>query len=159
MIKFMKGDLFKNLPTDKKTLIPHVNNNLGKWGAGFVLGLSSYDKKPEIEYKNWHKAIFLNNLPFKLGEVQIVKCNDNVTVANMIGQDGIVSYNNSVPIKYWALDKAMCTIRDQWITLQLDEIRCPFFGTGLAKGNKDIIQSLINKIWIDASIPVTIFEL
>jgi hypothetical protein len=77
----------------------------------------------------------------------------------MIGQDGIVSHNNPIPIKYWALDIAMGSIRDQWSTLQLDEIMCPFFGTGLARGNKEVIQSLINKIWIDAGIPVTIFEL
>jgi hypothetical protein len=80
----------------------------------------------------------------------------------MIGQRGVVNYkDNPVPVKYWAVAKCMKWIQEMILTkeIDIDEIRAPFFCTGLAQGRKDIIEILINEIWVDAGIPVTIYEL
>jgi hypothetical protein len=39
------------------------------------------------------------------------------------------------------------------------EIHAPKFGAGLACGNWDFIEELINECWIGRGIPVTIYEL
>jgi hypothetical protein len=156
MIK--KGDLFKHIHNNK-ILIPHVTNNSGKWGRGFVVSLSAYDKKPELEYRLWHKNGVWRDIKFNLGEVQIIECNSNVKIANMISQNDVKSFSNPIPLKYWALSKTMCHIRDNWNNFNLNEIWCPRFGSGLAGGKPDYIETLINEIWVDAGIPVTVFEL
>lgn len=181
MIKYIKGDLFASITADttSRILISHCVNNIGVMGSGFIIPLVKFNKAPRECYLDWfgipdHKEYIdykwnSSDLP-TLGECQIVACaaefgskrtKIKVGVANMIGQDGIVSEDNHTPVKYWALAKAMCFIRDNILNgkLKVDEIRAPKFASGLARGDWRIIEILIKEIWDDYKIPVTIFEL
>src|SRR5688572_20667955 len=110
MIKYVKGDLFANIPKNKDILVPHVCNDIGGWGSGFVVAVSKFDIEPEIEYRSWFKGEpFRNptsNRSFGLGETQIVKCG-NVQIANMVAQHNTISQGERVPIRYWALTRCM----------------------------------------------------
>ena len=168
MLKFEKGDLFKSIPSSntRKILIPHCMNTLGVAGAGFIKPLVHFSELPRDCYYDWHRKLYnyvtlKSSVPFGLGECQIVNCHNNVSVANMIGQEGTVSIDNPVPVKYWAVAKCMKWIQEMITTneIEIDEIRAPFFCTGLAQGRKDFIETLIKEIWVDVGIPVTIYEL
>jgi hypothetical protein len=113
-------------PTD--IIIPHICNDLGKWGAGFVLALSRRYPEPEAAYRHWFSSgsnhlPFLSEArhePFELGYTQFVPVvlpspnftsADNLAqaprlwVANMLAQHGVANRNRSrlpqqPPIRY-----------------------------------------------------------
>jgi hypothetical protein len=80
----------------------------------------------------------------------------------MVAQHSTIKKGEKVPIRYWALTRCMMYVAHKMqkgVDLYADEIWCPKFGAGLAKGNWDYIETLINEIWVDAGIPVTVFEI
>jgi len=67
-IKYIEKDLFEGIKDHKDCVIfiPHITNNIKKWGAGFVLPLAKH-------FPEARRAFFSLNNP-KLGEVQFVSC-------------------------------------------------------------------------------------
>ncbi len=160
-IKYVKGNLFDVVNHSSNVIIPHVCNNVGKWGAGFVLALSKQWPKelrqnsPEYMYTiNWK----CQQIPLPLCSAQYVRTSDDTVVVNMIAQNGIRHRKNPTPIDYSALEKCMDSIRMRYGNRNY-EIHAPKFGSGLAGGDWTVIEKLIEKIWIDGGIPVTIYEL
>ena len=147
--KKVVGDVTEPQREDKNegVIIPHVCNNLGIMGGGVALGLKR--KWPEVEelYKKTNC----------LGECSFVKVGDNIIVANMIAQNGLISKNNPKPIKYLALIDCMKLVKD-WAILDNSVIHCPKFGSLRAGGNFDFVLELIREIWIDNGINVIIYE-
>ena len=142
------------------SIIPHVCNNLGQWGKGFVLALNKRWSKPKTAYKDFCE----NNIKIPiLGKVCYAKIDNLFVVANMIAQNGIVSDSNPKPIKYRALANCMAEVVGyiQMVQAQTSNpvvIHCPKFGSDLAKGNWDFILELIEEIWIDKGIDVVIYN-
>lgn len=151
-IKYIKGDLFQNLPTDKNIVISHVCNNLGKIASGFVVPLIK--KWPKV------KEEYLKN--FKLGNVNFVEVEPNITVANMISQVGLIGINNKRPLKYDILVDCMKLVgwytKNHFLKGEEASIYAPKFGSLRSGGNWSFIEELINDIWITNDIKVTIFE-
>lgn len=169
-LSYVKGDLFASLPGNN-VLIPHVCNDIGGWGAGFVVAVSQYDRSPEEDYRTWFKGespqhICASNRSFGLSETQISAIGGGLNlayVANMVAQHKLSSKNGRVPIRYWALVRCMMYVQHS-LTKRKEfkdtkGIWCPKFGAGLAGGKWDVIETLIKEIWVDAGIPVTVFEL
>lgn len=153
MIKYVTGDLFDHVKNNPKNdyIIPHVCNNEGGWGAGFVIPLAKYFPKAQ---KNYKRLKYLD-----LGKCQFVENNvnyPNVVVANMIAQ---TLGNEPVRLKYYALSNAMQKVAKYSLEYNTFDIICPKFGSALAGGDWNIIETLINEIWIDVGIDVTVFEL
>jgi hypothetical protein len=150
MLTYRKGDLFDNLPESGTIIIPHIVNNIGAWGSGFVVPLGK--KFPAA------RSSYLEMPHHFLGDTQTIRCEINpnlvVYVANMCAQNGIVSKDNPKPISYSALVKCMGYVADIGKGCPLI---CPKFGSDRAKGNWSFIEELINEIWGDFD--VTIFEL
>lgn len=162
MIKYIKGDLFDHLFSDTnydKIIVPHIVNNIGVMGAGFVVPLAKHFPKNRSAYISNHKL-------FNLGEVMYYY-DKNVLIANMFAQDGISSRSsgnrklvNDKPIRYGAL--ALCM---NYIAYEINHtyryynvgIFAPKFGSGLAMGDWGIIEGLIDELWGDFD--VKIFEL
>lgn len=161
-------------------VVPHVCNDIGAWGSGFVVAVSKKYADPEKAYRLWYRdddyLQFGKHIPFALGEVQIVKGESGVFIANMIGQHKIIRTDGK-PIRYRHLANAMdkvgkfCKSYQKKIDDQLEAmdktpgsvpvvIRCPMFGSGLAGGNWEFIEELIKEIWIDQyEVPVTVCAL
>lgn len=155
MINYIQGDLFQHIKPN--IIIAHVCNNLGGFGKGFVVPLSKRYPFAKVAYLAWSRGGLATNLPFRLGETQWVhvdKGND-IWVANMVAQEG---FEPPRPLRYKYLIKCMQNVAD----LALDkekEILAPMFGSGLAGGNWEIIEELIDGLWVDKGIKVTIFQL
>lgn len=151
-------------------VIPHVCNDLGLWGAGFVLALTrAFGPVPEQSYLNWSKGKkdspaekkfikYSNKLGgFELGETQFVKVNTTLVIANMVGQQGVRTDSPRPPIRYGALGRCMRSVREVAKGAKA-EIHCPMFGSDLAGGKWEVISEMILEEWTDHGINVTVYE-
>lgn len=158
MINYHEGCLFEYIDTLEKCdiFIPHIVNNINKMGSGFVVPLFTRWPKVKSEY---HKKCdyYLKTLGFSpnymLGMIQPISVTDTIIVMNMFAQDGIISKSNPKPIKYFALDRCMKIIKNLVHECDIN-IVAPKFGAGLAGGDWNIIEEMINKHW--ANFHVTI---
>ncbi len=163
-IKYVKGNLFDLINHSSNVIIPHICNNVGKWGAGFVLALSKQWPKKLKEYSpEYVYGPGRSENHYGLGGVQYIQTLDGTTVVNMIAQCGTIGPKNRHPIKYDALDNCMKMIsthhRDYYGKEREYEIHAPMFGAGLAGGSWLVIEALIKEHWINRNIPVTIYQL
>lgn len=136
-IQIIKGDATEPVG-DAKKLIIHICNNLGRWGAGFVLGLNKKWKEPMAEYMNL-KA-------FTLGTVQYIQVTKDTTVVNMIAQRGINSKFEPFKrrVDYDVLRSCLVQIREKYPSSEYT-IHAPRIGCGLAGGSWDIVEKIINE--------------
>jgi O-acetyl-ADP-ribose deacetylase (regulator of RNase III) len=149
MITYIKGDATKPKGNGQKYIL-HICNNKGGWGRGFVLALSRKWKEPEEEYRAWHKAHRHSTWgDFTLGNIQVVKVSDGVSVINMIAQRGYGKFVNGVfvpPIDYAALESCLIKVKDFAKNKDVS-LHGPKFGSGLAAGNWNAIESIIDSVF------------
>lgn len=126
-----------------RKIIAHVCNDRGRWGKGFVMAIS--DKWPEAArvYRQWHKAGV--NEGFALGAVQLVELTPSLTLANMIGQNGIKTGSKGPPVRYDALEEALMAVGAHAV-LEGASIHMPRIGTGLAGGEWQKIENLLRNM-------------
>jgi hypothetical protein len=163
--RMVRGDLFDYVSKVPKlgnngssVIVPHVCNNIDLFGAGFAAELS---KHYPIVKENYH-LLGSNFLKNNLGYVQFVEVykdsvyDHRLIFANMIAQNGTINQKNPRPLNYLALIKCMTQI-NTFISKSFNidskiEIHAPRFGCGLAGGNWNFINDLIEDIWINKSV-------
>ena len=150
MIKYIKGDA-TSPSGDGRKIIAHVCNDIGGWGRGFVLSLSQRFPTAEHAYRRWAQEDVPpgqagSALPFKLGEVQLVKVDDvsEIYVANMIGQHGIFPDGGVPPIRYDSLEKCLRVVRACARVLNAS-VHMPRIGCGLAGGKWSEVEPIIER--------------
>ena len=153
-ILYIKGDATAPIGSGVK-VITHICNDIGGWGKGFVLALSKKWKMPEEAYRQWYKS----QEEFTLGAVQFVNVENELYVANMIGQQGIYKNTNGLPpIRYEAVRQ--CLKKVAWFAMeQKASIHMPRIGCGLAGGKWELIEQIIKEELIDKEIAVTVYDL
>lgn len=145
-IEYRIGDMFNQLPKDRLVVIPHIVNNLGAFGAGFVVHLAKNYPKSKESYLNW--ASGKQEIPkFDLGNTQPVKVDDRIIVCNMLAQKGVISPTNPKPIRYFALAKCLEKVNNI-CGVAGTEIHGPAFGSDLSGGDWRVISALIDEILI-----------
>jgi hypothetical protein len=163
-INYVRGNLFDYVHDYTKqgnrgcsVIVPHVCNNINAFGAGFAGALG--ERYPIVK-ENYHLlgSTFLKN---NLGYVQFVEVSRDNTYghklifANMIAQNGLISKTNTRPLNYWSLCKSMVNIayyiKTNFSTDNKVEIHAPKFGSGLAGGDWNFIEKLIEDIWFSYS--------
>jgi len=173
--KIITGNVFQPDCEGSLAVIPHIVNDIGAWGSGFVIGVTkNTGPKAEKVYKNWFESEpnkeegCYETGKFFLGEVQFVNIKPLLTIANMVGQSGTINKPSDIarpPIRYIALARAMCHVKDYMDTVnkleftdKTPEIHCPKFGSERAGGDWKIIEQMIFEIWVDQGFPVTVYE-
>ena len=152
-ITYKNGDATR---PKEPSLIIHVCNNAGTWGAGFVLALSAINKTPENDYREWAERKKLSTgTPFELGNIQLCAFGDHIVV-NMIAQDNIG--RSAPPVRYDALRECLEQVTQVAIKTGLPVVG-PRFGAGIGGGQWVIIEDIINDTLIAHDIPVTIYTL
>ena len=158
-INYITGDATKPLLTDKENgILVHCCNDIGSWGAGFVLALSKRWSAPEAAYRAWSKGGGQGNEPFKLGQVQFVSVEQNLWVANLIGQHGVGKRSGVSPIRYEAIREGLKHVTTFAIEHNAG-IHMPRLGSGLAGGDWHIISQIISEELVDRYIKVTVYDL
>ena len=153
-IKYIKGDATAPQAKGVK-IIAHICNNLGGWGKGFVLSISKRWELPEQEYRKWHRNRSKND--FELGNIQLIQVQNYIYVVNMIGQQGMKTGSNGVPIRYEAVKKCLEKLAKEADALNAS-VHMPRIGCGLAGGKWEKIEPLIQETLIKNNIATTIYD-
>ena|ERR1041385_5958025 len=154
-IKYVKGDA--TAPQgDGMKIVAHVDNDVGGWGRGFVLAVSKRWKQAEIAYREWYKN--RQNNDFALGAVQFVHVQDDVYIANMIGQHGVYEADGIPPIRYNAIRECLKKVYT-FAKEHNASIHSPRFGAGLAGGKWEEIEKIIAEELVGRGVEVTIYDL
>lgn len=141
----------------------HICNNLGGWGAGFVLALSKRWSEPERQYRKWFRDGDSQRFEvFALGNVGWAMVEPGLWVANMIAQTGYGksgSHQHKTeeeeadlpPIRYEALRTCLFKVAES-ARIKGSTIHAPRIGCGLAGGSWDKIEPLIQETMPDLQI-------
>ena len=146
-IKYVVGDATAPQGEDRK-IICHICNDLGAWGAGFVLALSKKWRYPEDYYRA--------RQTYPLGDVDILSVESDVFVANMIAQHGIRPDSKGVPpVRYDALKQALSKVNV--VAEQIGAtLHMPRIGCGLAGGEWEEVEKVINEV---VTVNVVVYDL
>lgn len=148
-IKYVIGDATKP-KGDGKKIICHICNNIGAWGAGFVLALSARWDEPEDAYRSMPEEERV------LGNVMIVPVEEDILVANMIAQHAIYPDTNGLPpIRYNAVRKCLTAVNSLAEEIGAT-LHMPRIGCGLAGGRWEDIEQIINDT---VTVNVTVYDL
>ena len=153
-LHFVTGDA-THPQIDGPKVIAHVCNDIGGWGKGFVLALSRRWSEPEKAYRAWAKG---EGAPFALGEVQFVEVKPQVWVANMVGQHGIRSTKAGPPIRYDAVATALKKLAS-FASGRNASVHMPRIGCGLAGGEWERIEGIINATLVPRFVSVYVYDL
>lgn len=144
---------------NKRTIIAHVVNDIGAFGAGFSGAL-------ELAYPG--TRAFYQTRVGKLHQGQNIlhSPNRNVIICHMIAQSGIRGRNNPVPLRYGSLHEGLYQLvhavnRFNSEGHKIDIIQMPCIGSGLAGGDWDRILGIINEttIELDHNVEVVVCHL
>jgi len=137
-IKYIRGDATRPVGEGTK-IIAHCCNDIGAWGAGFVMAISRRWPEPKKEYKRFVKH------GCGLGDVLYVKCEEDIWVANIIGQKGIHKRGNQVPIRYGAIRKGFISLKKHALKRNATVHIPDMIGCGLAGGSRQEMIKIINE--------------
>ena len=157
-IHYLIGDATNPATIKGNKIIAHVCNDVGGWGAGFVLAVSKRWKLPEICYREWSN----NCETFHLGNTQFVKLEltgDSIVVANMIAQSGIINKNNPHPLNYKALRATLTTVGLYAQKINACVVIPDMIGCGLAGGIKGHVEDIIEHTLIAMGVDVYAYRL
>lgn len=151
-LNYLKGDATQPAGTGPR-VVPHICNDVGGWGAGFVVALSRRWKEPEQAYRR-----LIGRPGLYLGAVQTVEVEPKLWVANMVAQHGIGRRpDGSPPIRYGALRNCLAKVA-LFAQQHNASIHAPKFGAGLAGGDWDIIEQIIREELVALGLNVTVYE-
>lgn len=134
----------------KPTLIIHVCNNKGAWGAGFVLALENKWPEAGQRYKKYIKEYGTD----ALGSVYFVEVEKDVWVGNMIAQ---TLEGKERELDYEALYKCLEQVEKFAYKNDLC-IQCPQFGAGLAGADWIVVEAMLQSVFGKSDINVTWYE-
>lgn len=159
-------------PSGKGTrVIVHCVNDIGRWGAGFVVAVSKKWPIAEDAYREWarlkhpefldrhYNSKVVTSGSFLLGEVQIIEVEPGLYVANLIGQHGIrQGYDTRPPIRYEAISKGLGKVYT-WAKDNNASVHMPRMGAGLAGGSWAKIEGVVKTVLCEQGIRVTVYSL
>ncbi len=159
MLTNMIGDV-TSPQTNNPCIVPHIVNDVGLWGSGVVIAVSNKWPEPRRSYLSKIKECRL-----KLGDVDFVQVEDDICIANMVGQKGVSDVHITMgdkttvipPIKYSSLQECMYRVAGFALEHKL-EIHAPWFGTLRAGGEKSIIETMIDDVWCNSGLNVFMYE-
>jgi O-acetyl-ADP-ribose deacetylase (regulator of RNase III) len=156
LINYVIGDATRP-QGDGQKIVAHVCNNIGKWGAGFSGAVTKRSALPESAFRqlyvDYREGKY--NISSLLGVVQVITISEDVSVANMIAQNGVVGRNNPKPIRYDALNEALRRLNS--LVADTDaSVHMPRIGCGLAGGDWERVEKIIqNRL----EVPVFVYDL
>lgn len=149
-ITYLVGDATYPIGEGQKIIV-HITNTTDLWGAGFVLALSKRWAEPEkVYHDNRHKQF--------LGDVQLVRVTDDITVANMVAQRAVRSQYNPVPFDADACERCLGKVAE-FALMNKASVHGPRFGSGLSGGRWATVAHIIERTLCSKDIPVYIYDL
>jgi O-acetyl-ADP-ribose deacetylase (regulator of RNase III) len=144
-IEYIKGDL---LQTEVRHLI-HGCNARGVMGSGVAKAIR--DKYPQA-YQDYSDTY--DNYGLDLGSIVVSVQDDGKVIHNAITQKDYGRDPSRVYVSYWAIAEVFRKI-NQW---GIKEIAMPKIGSGLANGDWNVIEAIIENTMIDTKPFVYVLE-
>lgn len=153
-ITYTTGDA--TVPGVRPAIIVHVCNDVGAWGAGFVLAISRRWPEPERRYRDWSRG--LEARAFALGEVQFVSVEPGLVVANLVGQHGLRRRGAERPVRIDAIARGLRTVAREALDTG-SSVHMPRIGCGLAGGTWREIGPVVDREIASRAVDVTVYDL
>lgn len=153
LLRFVKGDATLPQGSNLRYVLQIVNDE-GKYGAGFSGALSARWPKVESEYRSWWRERYGK---LNLGDIQEVQILSDLVVINMVAQRGVVGKDNPKPIDYNALQTCLSKAGDV-ISEFNASVHIPRIGCGLAGGDWEEVEKLVEAELLKRSIDVTVYD-
>lgn len=161
-IKITKGDVLES-KVDGKKVIVHCSNDINSFGSGIAGSIGK--KWPHVKqaYHDWGNGKIKNTLgPFVLGQIQLVKAEENTYVCNLIGQRDIGGFSIAgkfIPaVRYEAIEEGFYRLLERVDNRTVDiSIHAPLLGCGLAGGNLDKIYEIAEDVFGDSNVDFTFY--
>jgi len=154
-IKYVVGDATDPPIDGTHKIIAHICNDIGVGGKGFVMALSTRWQEPEIAYRKWYKEKANND--FGLGQLQFVRVEPELLVANMIAQKGTRGTIEGPPIRYDALQQCLQSLAVKAREVN-GSIHMPRIGCGLAGGNWGKVSHIVMQEICQAGVRVFVYD-
>jgi O-acetyl-ADP-ribose deacetylase (regulator of RNase III) len=152
-IKYIKGDATQPTGEGNKIIV-HVCNDVGGWGKGFVMAISKRWKEPEAHYRQWSKE----QQNFRLGEVQFVRVEPTIWVANLIGQHDIRRGKDGSPtVRYGAIREGLAKVSAFAREIN-GSVHMPRIGCGLAGGTWDQIEPALTHELVGLGVETVVYD-
>lgn len=162
MILITKGDVLES-KVDGIKIIVHCVNDIHVFGAGVAGNIARKWPRVREEYLDWGYEPELDT-PFVLGQIQLVKAEENTFVCNLIGQRDIggfqIGWKFIPPIRYEAIEEGFYRLLDRvekYSGLEKISIHAPLLGTGLAMGSLDKIYEIAKNVFGESEIEFTFY--
>ena len=152
-IKYVQGDATSPIGPGNKFIV-HVCNDIGAWGAGFVLAISRRWDEPEAMYRKWFRV----DHDFKLGRIQRVQVEEDITVVNMIAQNGVgVNARGNIPLRYTMVAECLRKVAKRASEVGAS-VHMPRIGCGLAGGSWPAIEKIIEDTLLAVNLEVVVYD-
>ncbi len=152
-IQYLKGDATQPSSEGNKIIV-HICNDIGGWGKGFVMAISKRWALPEASYRAWYKS----QNDFELGNVQFIQVENDLWIANVIGQRKIrKDEQGHPPIRYEAVEEAMQKVFKKAKDLKAS-VHMPRIGCGLAGGKWEKIEPILLNNLVKNGIKTVVYD-
>ena len=151
-IQYVTGDVRRPVGDGQK-IIPHCCNNIGAFGAGVALSLANQWPNVKRQYLRWYKS----KQAFSLGNVQFVRVEDTILIANLLGQEGIRVKGGTPPVRYGAIRKGLKKVARKALGSGAS-IHMPKMGSKLAGGSWETIEAIVQDTLVDKGINVFVYD-
>lgn len=148
-IKYKKGDILKALETHEIDIMGHGVNCQNGFGSGIAGQIAK--KYPAIK-REFHLAH--DNFDYGLGDCQLCCVEEGMEIANCYTQSNY-GYDGKKYVSYDAIESSLKELHKHAKRYRLT-VGLPKIGCGLAGGNWNIVESIINEVFNDME--VTVYE-
>jgi O-acetyl-ADP-ribose deacetylase (regulator of RNase III) len=160
MLKYIEGDATDPVSDTKYNIIVHVVNDEGVMGAGIARTIR--EKWPHV----YSKYVSLFKSPAKdrataQGQIQIVRADGDLFVCNLFGQSGIGPFYGLPAVRYGAIEEGLLRLNHRIATANDKtsvSLHMPRIGCGLAGGSWAKVQDVIERVFEDSDIPITVYD-
>lgn len=171
-LNYIIGDATK--PRSNRTILCNGTNTCGSWGAGFVLAVDKLSPFPKQQYRKWFQETICYakdegcivdgangtyEIPFMLGEIQIVPIRQGLAVANMITQKNVGMFGHLIPFRYDSFRECLYRLRIACEKNKCMHVTSPKVGSQLALGDWNKIEPIYIEELVNNGIEVDIYEL
>jgi O-acetyl-ADP-ribose deacetylase (regulator of RNase III) len=164
-LTFTTGDACNSAIPGKKILV-HCCNDNGVMGAGIAGQIRKMWPHVNKAHVDWFDKMYNAGTPVRLGDIQLVKAQENLVICNLIGQKDMgmqmVCGRAFPPVRYEAFVEGFWKLREKLtphLTKGVDiTIICPRMGCGLAGGKWDKVEACIREVFDDTNIKVVVYD-
>lgn len=155
-IQYVTGNVLEPIGKYDAKFIVHCVNDEYSFGSGVAGAIAK--KWPHVREHYMQKPFWAQ------GDLQYVPVSETLEVVNLCAQRSTGMFYETIPFRYESLQDGLIFLREE---LLADEnlknksisLNFPRIGTGLAKGEWNLVHKIIEKVYLNVEIPIYVYTL